>query len=85
MLKLLVVLLIIFTFVEAGQKSKYYTKKHKGCKCWWDLEGGLIDPETDEPYSCACCRKGGTYIHTKNVNKQTKNYSKQTVVNRHLL
>ena len=31
----------------------------QSCPCWWDLEGKLIDPKTEEPYKCACCKKGG--------------------------
>ena len=58
MLKLLIIF-IILTFAEAGQKSKGFTKSKKGCKCWWDLEGVLIDPDTNKPYSCACCYPGG--------------------------
>ena len=58
MLKLLIIF-IILTLAEAGQKSKGFTKSKKGCKCWWDLEGVLIDPDTNQPYSCACCYPGG--------------------------
>jgi hypothetical protein len=29
------------------------------CPCWWDLEGVLIDPATDEPFKCTCCQPGG--------------------------
>ena len=55
MLKVLILLLVL-ALSEAGRKSPKLTLSKTGCKCWWDLEGQLIDPKTDKPYSCACCK-----------------------------
>ena len=58
MLKVLILLLVL-ALSEAGRKSPKLTLSKTGCKCWWDLEGQLIDPKTDKPYSCACCKPNG--------------------------
>ena len=58
MLKVLILLLVL-ALSEAGRKSPKLTLSKTGCKCWWDLEGKLIDPKTDKPYSCACCKPNG--------------------------
>ena len=58
MLKVLVLFLVL-GLSEAGRKSPKLTLSKTGCKCWWDLEGKLIDPKTDKPYSCACCKPKG--------------------------
>ena len=36
-----------------------YTATAEGCHCWWDRSRRLTDPDTNEAYSCACCKNGG--------------------------
>ena len=36
-----------------------YTETSEGCHCWWDRSHQSIDPDTNEAYSCACCKNGG--------------------------
>ena len=49
----------IFGSSEIKRKSKTVPLTQKTCPCWWDLEGILIDPATNEPFKCACCKNGG--------------------------
>ena len=42
---------------QACLASDRYTipLSEKTCPCWWDLEGSLTDPQTGQPFKCACC------------------------------
>ena len=52
-------LLFILSNSEVISKRKTVPISKQTCPCWWDLEGALIDPQTGEPFKCACCRRGG--------------------------
>jgi len=61
MWKLLLLASIIFhlSHSEIISKRKTIPISKETCPCWWDLEGKQIDPNTGEPFKCACCKKGG--------------------------
>jgi len=56
---LLVPVLFFLSNSEVISKRKTVPISKQTCPCWWDLEGALIDPQTGEPFKCACCRRGG--------------------------
>ena len=60
MWKLLLLATIIFHLSnsEIISKRKTIPIAKETCPCWWDLEGKQIDPNTGEPFKCACCKKG---------------------------
>ena len=51
-------LLFILSNSEVVSKRKTIPLSKQTCPCWWDLEGTQIDPNTNEPYKCACCKSG---------------------------
>lgn len=61
MLRVILLAFVLFeiTKSEIIRKKKTIPISEKTCPCWWDLEGQLIDPQTGEPFKCACCKKGG--------------------------
>lgn len=61
MWKILVLAPVLFLLCnsEVISKRKTYPLSKRTCPCWWDLEGTQIDPNTNEPYKCACCKSGG--------------------------
>ena len=50
--------LFILSNSEVISKRKTIPLSKQTCPCWWDLEGTQIDPNTNEPYKCACCKSG---------------------------
>ena len=52
------ILVLIFVAVTHGQNGDKWTFpiSQKTCPCWWDLDQKLIDPTTNAPYVCACCK-----------------------------
>lgn len=71
MWKLLLLATIIFHLSnsEIISKRKTIPISKETCPCWWDLEGKQIDPNTGEPFKCACCKKGkhsiqGLHLHS---------------------
>ena len=60
MWKILVLAPVLFLLSnsEVISKRKTIPLSKETCPCWWDLEGTQIDPNTNEPYKCACCKSG---------------------------
>lgn len=56
---ILFVLSGLLLLAKADKPRLRLTKVGSKCPCWWDMEGKLIDPKTNEPYQCACCKPGG--------------------------
>ena len=60
MWKILVLAPVLFLLSnsEVISKRKTIPISKETCPCWWDLEGTQIDPNTNQPYKCACCKSG---------------------------
>ena len=54
--------LFILSNSEVVSKRKTIPLSKQTCPCWWDLEGTQIDPNTNEPYKCACCKSGKKFV-----------------------
>jgi len=55
----LLLIALVDTKKVVPRPRRYLTIKGSKCPCWWDLEGKLIDPKTNKPYKCTCCKEGG--------------------------
>lgn len=47
--------ILIFCAEAVEAQSSEATLSRSGCACSWDPLQQFIDPDTNQPYDCACC------------------------------